>query len=242
MKHLATATPDVDTAAEPTTPRPATSTRHLAGGLLAVLVADAWRTGAPPATGGRTPIAAAMLALARTLTRPTTPDGLDGIAHRPGALAGPAWLLPLGLAHPEPTQQAEHTLDLVGTATTSDERDASTTYVELASRIAAQQTVPTAIADLTDHEIPAEQPLETGHHAADALAVALWALARATPFAEVFPPLAATSSRPVVAAASGLVGLRDGLIAIPRAWYRHLGLTDQCLTAAHALAHTRPHQ
>jgi hypothetical protein len=92
----------------------------------------------------------------------------------------------------------------------------------------AYHPVPGAITEVTDRAVPTEQPLETGRHACDSLAVGLWALTQPAGFDELLPRLTATSSRPVVAAASGLLGLRDGLAAIPPAWYRHLHLTREC--------------
>jgi hypothetical protein len=40
---------------------------------------------------------------------------------------------------------------------------------------------------------------------------------------------------PVAAAAAGLVGLRDGVDAIPAAWHRQLDLADTCLALAQPL-------
>jgi hypothetical protein len=147
---------------------------------------------------------------------------------------------PIALAQTEPTDVVEQTLDLTpGADTPSDERDACITYVEVAARIASGRPVPSAISDVTDREIPAEQPLETGCHAADGLAIGLWALTQPTGFDQLFPRLTAMSSRPAAAAASGLVGLRDGLSAIPPAWCRRLRPTHDCLTLARALSETR---
>ncbi|HZA78463.1 MAG TPA: hypothetical protein VE623_18940, partial [Acidimicrobiales bacterium] len=98
-----------------------------------------------------------------------------------------------------------------------------------AAHIVAEQPVAAAITRIAGLAVPAEQPLETGRQAPDGLTLGLWALTRPARFTTLLGMLAATSSPPVVAAAVGLVGLRDGLDAIPAAWYRQLDLTDACL-------------
>jgi hypothetical protein len=97
-----------------------------------------------------------------------------------------------------------------------------------------------AIAHVAGLVDPAEQPLETGRPAADGLTLGLWALTQPASLTELLGKLAATSSRPVVAAAAGLVGLRDGLDAIPAAWYRQLDLTHACIALAQSLQQPRP--
>lgn len=106
----------------------------------------------------------------------------------------------------------------------------------------AEQPVAAAIGRVTGRAVPAEQPLETGRSASDGLTLGLWALTQPATFDELLGKLAATSSPPVVAAAAGVVGLRDGLDAIPDEWYHQLDLTDDCLALAKPLLPTAsPH-
>jgi hypothetical protein len=212
-----------------------------AGGMLGVLVADTWPIGSTQGSGPDAPIAVAMVDLARSLTAPTARDPLGEVAARHDGIAGSAWLLPLSLADHEPS---ELTADPVGQATRNlvrpDKVDACVAYVKLAAQLAANHPVPAAIAHVAGLTVPTDQPLETGNPAPDGLTLGLWALAQQAQFGELLGKLAATSSRPVIAAAAGLLGLRDGLEAIPTTWYRHLDLTDACLALAPALKRTHP--
>ena len=209
-----------------------------AAGMLGVLVAESWPIGSTPASGGRAPIAAAMVDLARSLTRATTPDRLGESADRHHRVAGPAWLLPLALVPGPSTGLAPDIAELVARGhVPTDEVDACVAYVNLAAHIVAHQPVRAAIADVTDLSVPAEQPLETGCHATDGLTLGGWALTQPASFAEL-GKLTATSSPPVAAAAAGLVGLRDNLDAIPATWYRQLDLSDTCLALAPTLQQT----
>jgi hypothetical protein len=69
-------------------------------------------------------------------------------------------------------------------------------------------------------------------------------LAQPAGLTELLGKLAATSSRPVVVATAGLVGLRDG--AIPAACERELELAEACLDLARSPtvlpAHMRSHR
>jgi hypothetical protein len=187
--------------------------------MLGVVVAETWPIGSPQAFGPGGPIATAMIDLARSLTGATTRDALDEVADRHG-IAGPAWLLPLALAHSEPRELTADAVELAARAQIpTDEIHVCAAYVELAAQIVAEQPVPAAIAHVAGLVVPAEQPPETGRPAADGLTLGLWALTQPASFGELLGKLAATSSPPVVAAAAGLVGLRDGLDAIPAAWY-----------------------
>jgi hypothetical protein len=218
------------------------STRRSAAAMVGVLVADTWPIGASRPIGSGAPIATAMVDLARAVTQPTTPGALGEVADRHDNVAAPAWLLPVAFAQTDRAQLMEHTLELVGRADVpTDDADASVAYVVLAAELVACQPVLASIDEVTDLALPADQPLETGRPASDGLAVGLWALTQSAGFDELLPRLAATSSRPVVAAASGLVALRDGLAAIRPAWYRHLHLTHECLALAQPLQEARQH-
>jgi hypothetical protein len=181
-----------------------------------------------------------MVDLARRLTGAITPDALCEAADLHGGPAGPAWLLPLALAHPGASELPAGAGELASRAhVPSEQVDACAAYVQLAAQLVAEQPVPTAIATVPGLAVPAEQPLETGHPATDGLALGLWALTRSAAFCEQMGKLAATSSPPVAAAAGGLLGLRDGLDAIPATWYRHVDLADACIALARSLHQTR---
>jgi hypothetical protein len=204
--------------------------------MLGVLVAEAWPIGSPEPCASPGPIATAMVDLARRLTGAITPDGLGEVADLDGGPAGPAWLLPLALAHPGAIGLPADALELARRAHVASEQvDSCATYVQLATQLLAEQPVPAATATVPGLAVPAEQPLETGHPAPDGLALGRWALTRSAAFGEQMGKLAATSSPPVAAAAGGLLGLRDGLDAIPATWYRHLDLADACLALAQPL-------
>jgi hypothetical protein len=224
-----------------TTPTSSTASSHrAAAGMVGVLVAETWPIGSPHPVGCGSPIVAAMFDLARAITQPTPPCAGGEVTDAHGSVAEPAWLLPVAFAHPKTTDLVQHTVALAGRADIpSDETHACVTYVKLAAQLVDYHLVPEAIDKVTDRAVPSEQPLETGRHAADGLAVGLWALTQPTGFDELLPRLTATASRPVVAAASGLVALRDGLAAIPPAWYRHLHLTHECLALAQSLHKAR---
>jgi hypothetical protein len=208
--------------------------------MLGVLVAEAWPIGSPGPFGSAGPIATAMVDLARRLTRAITPRALGEVADLHDGAAGPAWLLPLALAHPEAIELPADALELASrTHVPNHEVNACTAYVHLAAQLVAEQPVPAAIATFPGLAVPAEQPLETGHPARDALALGIWAVAQSAAFGEQMGKLAATSSPSVTAAAGGLLGLRDGLDAIPDTWYRHLDLADACLALAPSLHQTR---
>lgn len=198
--------------------------------MLGVLVAETWPIGSPQAFGRGGPMATTMIDLARNVTGATTRDAMGEVANRHDSIAGPAWLLPLALTQSEPSGLAADAAELAARATVpTDEIHDCVAYVELAAHIVAEQPVAAAITRIAGLAVPAEQPLETGRQAPDGLTLGLWALTQPASFTKLLGMLAATSSPPVVAAAAGLVGLRDGLDAIPAAWYRQLDLTDACL-------------
>lgn len=64
-----------------------------------------------------------------------------------------------------------------------------------------------------------EGPLQWGVGAADSLAAGIWALSRPEPLADVIAALTAVCEPWVVAAAGGLLGLRDACSAIPADWH-----------------------
>jgi hypothetical protein len=214
-----------------------------AGGMLGVLVAETWPIGSTQALGPGGPIANAMVDLARSLTWASTRDAVGEVADRHDGIAGPAWLLPLALTQSESTELAADAVELASRAhVPTDEVHACVAYVELAAQMVAEQPVPAAIAKVAGIAVPDDQPLETGRQTADGLTLGLWALTQQAPFGELLGKLAATSSPPVVAAAAGMVGLRDSFNAIPAAWYRRLDLADACLALAQPLQQTlRPH-
>jgi pyridoxamine 5'-phosphate oxidase family protein len=127
--------------------------------MLGVLVAETWPIGSPQAFGSGGPIATAMVDLARSLTGATTRDALGEVADRHDGIAGPAWLLPLALAHSEPIELAA---DAAGLAARADvppnEVHACVAYVELAAHIVAEQPVPAAITRVAGLAVPPRKP------------------------------------------------------------------------------------
>jgi hypothetical protein len=152
-----------------------------------------------------------MLDLARCYVAGPAHPQLDPVAERHNGVPGVAWLLPVAIARPEPRDLAAHALELAArTGTSTDELACALDYVELAALVFSGRPLQLALVHLGLPSPPAGSPPETGCQSADGLAIGIWALAQGRPLGELLPELAATASPPAVAAAGGLVGLRDG--------------------------------
>jgi hypothetical protein len=190
--------------------------------MLAVMAVEARLVGS--AAGG--PITRALLDLADAYAdrdAPVLPDVSGPV--------GPAWLVPTAVAHIDVLAAARDAVGLVGP------RPACVSYVQLASCILAGtvfggHTLESGGGD-TQPPTPASDPNSA------ALATALWALTRPTPLGELLPMLAHATGLPAAAAAGGLVGIRDGLDAVPVRWYRRLDHAPEALALAACLTHTR---
>ena len=200
--------------------RPPTRICRSAGGFLAIVGAEARLLDDPD--GG--PGTQAILNVARAYVAG------DSTIPAPGSVAGPAWLIAVAVAHDGVIRAGRDTVALAGA------RPATVSYTGLAS------TILTGVV-FGGHALQSAQTGPTGttfcqcDPAATALIAGIWALAQPPGVGELLPELA--HAGPVAAAAAGLIGLRDGLDALPRTWHRGLTHAPEALALAAQLTRTR---
>lgn len=210
--------------------RPPNRATKAMGGMLAVVVTEGHK-----APNAARPVTQALLDLAATLA---FDPNLEGPGHRTDAGPGPAWLLPLVIVHDSLDQAIDVSERLTCGAPTA------AGFLRAAAAVLASDS-PAAPTEACATDDPA-------------LATALWVLGRGRRFADLLEVIVARRALasdaeaeahltrlrevPAVAAAAGaLVGLRDGIDAIPHGLYRRLGSdVCRCLELATRLTVTRP--
>jgi hypothetical protein len=213
-----------------------------AGGLLGVVGGEAWR-GSRGGFEHDGPVAAALVDVCRAYT------DVDGepprvAAARHEGVPGVAWLLPVALIVNDAGQREREVRRLAAAAgVASYALPACLAYVEVASRLFAASPSGTVVRWADRTAVPARpRPRLCGVGAVDGLTAGTWAVAQPDDLTTVLSRLIEWADEPVApwvaAAAAGLLGLRDGCVAIPAHWHRRLrsGQRHACQQMAQALA------
>jgi hypothetical protein len=218
-------------------------------GLLGVVGGESWRDGAltgfePDGALADGPVTTALVDLCHSYVARRGHIVPVDVAERHDGVAGPAWLLAVALVRVKEADLIADTLELaLAAGMTRSTLGDCVAYVRMASALFAGQPVETAIEAATGWSGPsaADSPHLCGESAADAVAAGVWALHCPGGMADVVPRLAAVAPPGVGAAAAGLVGLRDGDVAVPSRWYRRLRSSAVCLALAPGLVRARCH-
>lgn len=199
-----------------------------AGGLLGVVGGEAWR-GSRGGFEHDGPVAAATVDVCRAYADDPHGDVPLEAAVRHEGVPGLAWLLPVALMRADAASRERDVRALATAAGIgSYALPACLAYVELAARLFAARSSGTVV--MRSRGWPAiangSGPKLCGVGADDGLAVGLWALSQPYDLATVISSLVEWRDQPaapwVAAAAAGLLGVRDGCVAIPAQWHRCL--------------------
>jgi hypothetical protein len=191
------------------------------------------------------PVAAATVDVCRAYATDATGESPLAAAIRHEGVPGIAWLLPVAMMRGDAADRERDARELAMAAGIgSFALPACLAYVELAARLISTRSSGTVV--MRSRGWPAitagSGPKLCGVAAADGLAVGMWALSQPYDLATVISSLVEWPDQPaapwVVAAAAGLLGLRDGCVAIPAQWHRCLrsGQRAACQELAHAVA------
>lgn len=215
-----------------------------AGGLLGIVGGEAWR-GSRGGFEHDGPVAAATVDVCRAYAADPGGDPPLAAAVRHEGVPGLAWLLPVALMRASATSREHETRVLAAAAGIGGYAvPACLAYVELAARLFAARSSGTVV--MRSSGWPAttagSTPKLCGVGAVDGLAVGMWALSQPYDLATVISSLVEWPDQPaapwVVAAAAGLLGVRDGCVAIPAQWHRSLrsGQRAACEELAQSVA------
>lgn len=211
-----------------------------AGGLLGVVGGEAWR-GSRGGFEHDGPVAAALVDICRAYTKPDAGSPRAAAARHEG-VPGVAWLLPVALIINDSAEREREVRKLASAGgVAAYALPACLAYVEVAARLFAASPAGTVVrwADRTA-VAPRPRPRLCGVGAVDGLTAGTWAVAQPDDLTTVLSRLIEWADEPVApwvaAAASGLLGLRDGCVAIPAQWHRRLRSGQR--SACHQLAQT----
>jgi hypothetical protein len=181
-------------------------------GVLGVVHGEVWRERTNQ-RGTRSPVAAALLDLARGyMADPGTGPPLDA-ARRHEGVPGPAWLLCVAIVHDDIRRLASDTLELaVAAEVPRVALGDCVDYVFLAAALFTGCDVDRAIEAATSAPgpSPGTSPSLCGETIADALTASVWALTQTRSDVEVLDALADETTPGVTAAVGGVLGLRRG--------------------------------
>lgn len=222
---------------------------RVVGGLLGVAYGETWRAGwaddgcdaAPAVAVG--PVTAALLDLSVGYAAGCRQRAPLVRAATYGHKSLPAWLIAATIARSVPSQQVNDAVELaVAAGARGRSLAACVTFVEVASALLAGHPASVALAAATvGRSLPSPHGLPdvTGEASIDALEVGLWVLTYpACGIADIVPAVTTLAGPTVAAAVGGLLGLRDGVSAIPTDWRCRLGSAAlQCRRLAPRLAH-----
>lgn len=222
---------------------PETSSR-VAGGLLGVVGGEVWadRAGLAPSDGmGR--VGMAMVDLCHSYVAHRGSNAPIDVALRHHGVPGPGWLLGVAIVRPDVPTMVTDTLELAVAAGIPRELTGPcVTYVQLAACLFAGWSTQEAIAVAGREPGPAATsgvPRLGADPVTDGLDAGIWALSRSIGMAETADVLAEVSSPEVVAAATGLLGLRDGIGALPGHWLEQQRHAAECRVLGPALLRVR---
>lgn len=213
-----------------------------AGGFIGAIAAEARLGSGRPAPASERPITAAMTEVALALVaRQGQGTPLD-VAARFRGLGSPAWLLPVAIARPHSDPLRTDALRLAHAAGVPGHAlPHCLGFVELGAALFGGQ------ADVDAVEAVSGQPARGHLHTAltlcgdphlDALTTGMWALQQRGTFTEVMRALTSLAPPSVAAAAGALLGLRDGVAAVPTGWHDDLPAAE-CVTLAGDLVRVR---
>jgi hypothetical protein len=165
------------------------------------------------------------------------------VAKRHDGVAGPGWLLAVAVVRTDERERTADTLELaLAGGVALHALGDCVTYVEMAARLFAGQSVEKVVEAATGRPAPtppAEPPDLCGESIADAVTAGVWAVGQTGGVADVVHALADVAPPGVGAAAAGLVGLRDGGGAVPAHWHRRLHCSAACMALAPGLVRAR---
>jgi hypothetical protein len=228
---------------------PPTDMARARGGLLGVVGGDQ-----PADLLGRSlvngSVTTAMLDVAQAYSDSEGRNVPVEVAARHPDVHGPAWLIPVAIARPDPQRRAADTLEMaLAAGIDSTALSACVAYVEIAAALFSGEPPSQAIKAATGRGLARHERLELcGHTCADAIAASEWALARESSWCHarcgdveaLLNQVARDTTPGVVAAVAGLVGLHAGASAWPLQWQRHLK-AESCLALAPGLLRARGH-
>lgn len=213
------------------------------GGLLGVVGGEAWR-GSRGGFEQDGPVAAALVDVCRAYT--DTPQGESPrvAAARHEGVPGVAWLLPVALIVQDAAEREREVRQLAAAAgVAAYALPACLAYVEVAARLFAATPSGTVVRWAERTAVSARpRPRLCGVGTVDGLTAGTWAVAQPDDLTTVLSRLVEWADEPVApwvaAAAAGLLGLRDGCVAIPAQWHRRLQSRQRsaCQEMAQALA------
>jgi hypothetical protein len=214
----------------------------VAAAFLAAGAAEARLGDARPADGPR-PVTAAMVELAQAyVARNGEGPPLD-VATRLGALESPAWLLAVAVVRPRSAMLDDDALRLANASGAPGHALSHCVgYVALAAALFGGRAPAEAIESVTGQRIRTYHPtalMLCGEPHLDALSTAIWALQQPAPLAGVVEALATLAPTGVAAAAAGVLGLRDGIGAVPAHWFAALPEAEACVDLAGDLVRCR---
>ncbi len=224
---------------------PQADLNRVTGGLLGAIAGEAWQRdrsrGQIPGDAG--PVAAALIDLGHAYVARRGAAVPVEVATRHRGVPGPAWMLPVAIVRSDIPALVGNTLELaVGSGVPRHHLGRCVAYVELAACLLAGWSVQEAIR-VVHAMVGGPDPgaavdvrqLLTGEPIIDALHVGMWTLVQAAGITDVAPGLPTLTTPGVVAAAAGLLGLRDGASQIPPDWHPHLRQIVDCQVLAPAL-------
>jgi hypothetical protein len=217
---------------------------RVAGAFLAAAAAEArLATDTPAAADGARPVTAAMMELAQAYVASHGQGAPLDVAARLGKLESPAWLLAVAVARPRSAMLDDDALRLANASGAPGHAlPHCVGYVGLAAALLGGRPAAEAIESVTGQRPRTYHPTALtlcGEPHLDALSTAIWALQQPAPLHQVVESLATLATPGVAAAAAGLLGLRDGVRAVPARWYAALPEAEACVDLAGELVRCR---
>jgi hypothetical protein len=223
-------------------PEPSGSHARATGGILGAMAAELRLGGPRPTPAGPRSLSGGLVDLAQAFASRNGQGTPLDVAAQLRDLDSPAWLLSVAIVRPRSDALGADALRLANAAGVPGHAlPHCVGYVELCAALFGGMSDAEAIEHVTGQRarghLSTALTLCSDPHL-DALTTGIWALQQRGTFAEVLGALASLAPPAIAAAAGGLLGLRDGVAAVPVAWHTDLPVAG-CATLAEELVRVR---